>query len=206
MRFNYICLALIGILMIYQWFHLEPTIGPDDVMLDAILKSSKLSAEPRISPTETYVVEIKLDRRASLPLSAPSDNQYYHIIYPYIKGFSNAGWDFYQGTDERGSIKGGEGYTFGADGRTVKMAAEQLAIDGMIDGVTEPLINELCNKLLGFTYSLDKYPTRNRIYLTPNDKKPDPNSSRIIYVHYEKKWGKDLSWSRSFPVIYKEER
>lgn len=190
--------------MMHQWFNLAPTIKPDEVILDAILTSSSLSVEPRISPTETHVVEITLNRRTPLPLSTASDNQYYHIIYPYIKGFYNAGWDFYQGTDERGNIKGAEGYTFGADGRTIKMAAEQLTIDGLIQGVTEPFMNELFNKLLGFTYSLDKYPTRNRIYLTPNDKKPDPNSCRIIYVHYEKKWGKDLSWSRSFPVIDKE--
>lgn len=62
-------------------------------------------------------------------------------------------------------------------------------------------INKLNQSTIGFAYSGNDFPTRTRIYLIPLDKDLNPNTKAyLIYAHYEKRWGKDLSWAKVEPI------
>jgi len=69
-------------------------------------------------------------------------------------------------------------------------------IDDSEDG-----INKLNLSTSGFIYTGKDFPTRTRIYLAPINKKLSSSTKAyLVYAHYEKKWGRDLSWAKVEPI------
>ena len=56
----------------------------------------------------------------------------------------------------------------------------------------------------GFIYKGDRYPIGMRLFINSNGKTIQEDRTIVIYVHHEKKFGKDLSWSKAFPVTIVE--
>ena len=191
--------------LLFEWFGLKPTISRDDIVLVGELKHEQLSPEPKLPTRGGYVVEISLSKKMEKPLDV-SDRDYFSMVYTFVDGFTPYVWDFYKGTDAKGGVIGSEGFYFGSDSRMIGLAAKNLKDAGYISDNSLNEINDLNRNTVGFTYTGNQFPAKVRIYLFPIDKKLNQNQKAfLVYTHYEKKWGKDLSWAKVVPIKINED-
>lgn len=182
-------------LLVAIWFNLGPSIKPGDITLGGVLKKEQLSPEPKLPTRGGYVVEINLDNTINKPLVI-SDSEYFSMVYVFVDGFTPFVWDFFKGPNVDV-----EGFTFGSDSRMIKIVAENLREIGYIVDDSLEGINKLDKSTIGFSYTGEDFPARTRIYLTPLDKKISSSTKGyLVYAHYEKKWGRDLSWAKAEPI------
>lgn len=193
-----ILLVMVG--LIFTWSSLIPTISKDDIVLTGELQQEQLSPEPKLPTRGGHVVEILLSKKTDKPI-AISDRAYFSMVYIFVDGFTPCVWDFYKGIDQQGRAIGSDGFSFGSDSMTISIAAKSLKDIGYVSGDSLKDINELNKHTVGFTYAGNTFPVRVRIYLCPIDKSINKDQKAyLVYTHYEKKWGKDLSWAKVVPI------
>ena len=118
------------------------------------------------------------------------------MVYLFVNGFKIGVWDFFKGPNVEVP-----GYTFGSDSRVTRLAAYKLEEIGCAIGNSPEEINEFNISTLGFTYTGNEFPTRTLVYLSPIDKQLTPSTKAyLVYTHYQKKWGRDLSWTKVEPI------
>lgn len=181
------------------WFTLNPSINPDDIELTGNLINAK-ELENHIFNEFNYALTIKLDNKTGKKLIDGDRNQYFSDIYVYIDDhIILETMDSYE-LEKFGFIAGKHGYTS-------IPAKEKLSEYG----VTIPQ-NMSVPSLYGLMYIDTVFPVEIQYYITnikyqyPNheqvaiNQKPNLDNAYIVYSHYEKRWGKDLSWVKVFKI------
>ncbi len=82
----------------------------------------------------------------------------------------------------------------------LKIAGLQLKELNIIEDSSLDGLNYFGEYPMGFAYTGDNFPSDIRIYLYPIDKTMDTTTAYLIYTHFERKWGKDLSWAKVIPL------
>lgn len=182
-------------LVIAIWYNQEPTVKPEDITIQAKFVPIELATKPvRPVMTGNYTLEVELDRKTNISLI---NGQYFHMVIPYIESisFGATNIDFFQGIDDRGHEIGSEApyYGFGNDPRTKQVAVEALESLGL-----NPKADELDH---GYFYRGDTFPTRVRFYVeTGRNFRAQQTQAFVLYVHYETRWGRNLSWAKLEPI------
>jgi hypothetical protein len=189
--------VLLGVLVLLRlsWLNQRPSIKPADVHKEAVLRPPGKAENPSPGEEDKWTLEITLDKRTERPLYV-SDREYFFRVTPFVEGMSIGDWDFKQGLTNgtSGSPKGGSGFSMGNDGRHIPMVVQALVSKGVNVGVNA------VRQITAFGYEGDRFPAQVRYYLL--GKAPISRGQRafIVYSHYEKRWGRDVSWTTTFPV------
>lgn len=176
--------AALGLL----WLRQEPSIRPEDVKVQAILHPPGHGQNLLPYGHEVWTLEIILDRATERPLWS---DHWSFVITPVVGGLTTPFWDHLKGlSDGTGSPPaGGEGYLVVRDARV----RAQLASLFLQDGVSYSA--QQWDQVYGFRYAGERFPTRMRYYLDGGN--PDkPEEVAVAYSHMERRWGRDLGWSR----------
>ena len=187
----------IVIVMSFFWFNLKPTINPEHIELIGKLTSVEQIQDP-IWEEYSYALTIKI---SSVNNSRLIGDNYFSSLYIYLD-------DFFIQSQMSGAELKKEGFNImTTHGNTVTPAIKKLAEVGVI----LPTNHTDLGRLHGLIYFGDSFPAEIQYYVTnvkftspqnhkiTNDK-PDLDNSYLVYSHYEKRWGKDLSWVRLFKV------
>ncbi len=161
-----------------------PTVTQDDIVLRASLHPSDLSA---CLPEVQWVLEVELGRAREVPLHAGERAYMYEVnvfdgerpLSPHAAG---------GGCDERGQF--GPQFSLGNDGRTYAPAVRAAHQSGDLPKDYP----ETLSSASGFTYLGDEFPVKVRYYL--KEALP-PEKIAVIYSHYEKRRGRDYSWTKT---------
>jgi len=205
-----ICLILV---LAFIWVNISPTIKPGDIELKAILKNINAIDNPSYKDCH-YVLDIELSSSKNhIPLNAPDEhvfyNNYLHDVYTYIDGYALKGH-----TDE---LVGR--FAYGKNACTHKpMVTELNELGIQLKG------NYTLPDVRGFSCLGNNSPAKIRFYLTnrmldsdlynlagvnlgtlmdsfiESDDKPDLDKSYVVFYYYEKKWGRNLSWTKVIPI------
>ncbi len=186
-------IAISGIIVIYifgMWLSLEPTIKPEEIELTGILKEKR--DEPNVFTP--FYLNIQLNNHSEKPLCV--EENYFYFVYPYLDGPGIGIYDFDKGWFA-GKPLGAEKFLIGSDGRTEGIAVNKLMQLGIfpLDEGHNPL-----NLPEGFQYCGQEFPVTARLHVAMLEKPLRKENMVLVYAHYEKKWGKDLSWVKTFPI------
>jgi hypothetical protein len=183
---KFIPVALISAVLIgvwAWWVNLSPSVKPQDIELKGVIRPvSALKDVPKPQINAPWAVEIELVKNTDKPLNGGG---YFHFVYPYVQGFANASWDF--------NGDAADHYGVGNDSRTQAMIVSTLKGLG-IQAAPRDLQGS------GFFYKGSGNRAAVRVYLSPADpnvKEPQKGTAYLFYTHYEKKWGKNLSWTKA---------
>ena len=176
------------------WLNLTPTISPDDVELTGELFKAQELPNPVFADEYNYALAITLDNRTDSNLHKGYYGQYFSNIYVYVDGFVIREY----ATDSRELDKKGFN-TRTAHGYTEQLAKEKLMEQGI------HLQNVSLANLHGLYYFGNTFPAKIRYYVrdvkynpdatyVKTNQKPNLDNSYLIYSHYEKRLGKNLSW------------
>lgn len=177
-----------GIIFTLYYISLEPTIKPADIIIEAQLTpiSNMVSNDILPSTNCNFILDITLNKNTSKMIF--EDNKYLYTIYPYISGNSNPYWQMENEND----------YSIGSEGETAALAIHQLKKERIIENSADfNFLNELF--IEGFKYNGKTFPAKIRFYM--DIQKPLNNEKNVVvYTHWEKRLGKNLSWSMIIPV------
>lgn len=190
-----VALVVLGALALLLWPKPQPSIRPEDVVIKAVLLPPGRAENPAPGHEDHWALEITLDSHTDRPLYV-SDRDWFFWVTPYVEGMSAVSWDFKQGltNGSSGYTVGGEGFAIGADGRHAILAAEALGAHGISITADEAF------QIMGFGYYGESLPAEIRYYLPAAESASAGRRGYVVYSHYERRWGRDLSWAKAFPV------
>lgn len=194
-------------LAILGWNMISPTISEKDVQINASLEpiSRTHYMNERFSGSPiSNKLEIILDSKTNKPLS--TDFSYFHDVYPYINGNMNVAWEYFD--PKTGDVlDNAEGLSIGSHGYTEPKASMKLKEMGitLLEDNKWFWVDGLRYGPLGFSYIKDKFPVGVRFYIVKNNDVINNDRNYVLYNHYEIIMGKDVSWTKVFPVEFKEE-
>lgn len=115
--------------------------------------------------------------------------------FPYMDGTLAPLWDFVVRNPDPGSTSAEDNDIWlGGHSQLTPLTVQALRQAGL------EAREDLVNVQYGFTYFGSRPSFSVRFFFLP----PWPSQSRaktfVVYSHYERRWGKDLSWSRAYPV------
>lgn len=189
-------LLVIAGALLYVRSEQQPSIRPEDVSIKAVLLPPGAVENPLYGHEGQWALEITLDSHTDRPLYV-SERSWFSWVTPYTPGMREVGRDFKQGWSNGtgGTTVGGEGFVVGSDGRHSILAAEALRTQGV--SITE----EEVFQIMGFGYYGERLPAEIRYYLSDPESASSPGRRAfVVYSHYERRWGRDLSWAKAFPV------
>jgi len=176
------------------WFNLTPTISPDDVEVTGELFKAEELSNP-VFDKYNYALAITLDNKTDSNLHKGYYGKYFSNLYVYVDDFVIRE---YAKSSKELEEKGFNTRT--AHGYTELPVKEKLMELGIYlqKNVTAP-------NLHGLYYFGSTFPAKIQYYVTnvkynPEgtyikiNQKPNLDNSYLIYSHYEKRLGKNLSW------------
>lgn len=190
--FGLVLLVGVGALALLALPEPEPSIRPEDVVIKAVLLPPGRSENPPPGHEEHWALEITLESLTDRPLHV-SDREWFSHVTPYVEGMPVLSWDFKQGLSN-GATVGGEGFAIGADGRQAILAAKALGAQGIAITADEAF------GIMGFEYYEESFPAEIRYFLPAPESASVGRRAYVVYSHYERRWGRDLSWAKAFPV------
>lgn len=172
------------------WFSLSPTISPDDVELNNYMKIIPSTEQLLANQTDQLMLTIFLDNKGSKPL-VNDYKHYFYTVYLYKPPAYR-----YLSYEHPDNIAPDEIH-IGSDSRTA-----QLADHNLIEMANVTLLNE--NNQVetdGFMYNGDKFPFFIS-YTFVEEPKSDQsdNNFYVIFSFHEKRFGKDVSWAKTYLV------
>jgi hypothetical protein len=172
------------------WLRLDPSVRPDDVELRGKLMpiASLSGVNPLNGETMAAEVQVKRDTNAALP---------HDYLYVYVPGTQATEFVLHEGgsTERSGNVRPG------TDPSLQQQALEMFKQIGLSVDTGE--LNEQF-----YQYTGDKNDYAAQLLL-----KPDASGNRkavttpgnalayAVYVHQERKWGKNVSWSKAVKLI-----
>ena len=193
-------------LAILGWNMLSPTVSEQDVQINAILKPIPRThyMNERFSGSHfDYKLKIVLDNKTDKPLSTAFS--YFFTVYPYIDGNINVAWEYFD--PKTGDIlKIAEGFSSGTDGRTEVKSSKKLKEMGitLLKDNKWFWVDGIYYSPRGFSYGKDKFPVGVIFYIV-NNNIINKDRNYVLYTHYEIKMGKDVSWTKVYPVEFNED-
>lgn len=175
------------------WQSLQPTIKPEDVSIDAVLYPPNQATEPVPSEGDKWSLETTLLVRGGRMHGPPES--WFAMAFPYMEGTLAPRWDFVVRNPGVPTTRDeGNDIWIGGHSQLTPLTVRALRQAGL------QAREELVNVQHGFAY-FDSRPSFSvRFFFLP----PWPSEPRaktfVVYSHYERRWGKDLSWSRAYPV------
>jgi hypothetical protein len=164
-----------------------PTVTPEDVLLTATIRPAD---DTVCLPEVRWVLEVELDRSRAVPLILWDHEEYMSEVNAFNgerplqvsvgDGCANGHQDSYKGL------------SLGNDGRTYTLAARTAHRTGDLPEDTWP---DTKSSASGFFYSGNEFPIKVRYYLDGTE--PPSRRIAVIYAHYEKRFGRDLSWTKT---------
>lgn len=131
-----------------------------------------------------------LTSTSDLPLRSHEPFRQWHgEVTPVVFGQRPVSWDFHVSS---GAVPDLDDLSVGFDSRHLPLVARALGSQG------GAFAEQDGRRLLAFGYAGDHFPVTARFYFSPEEQ-PWPEGW-VVYSHYEERWGRDLSWSRAFPV------
>ena len=170
---------LIGVFLIavviVAYCNIKPTATKEDITVEATLQINDTTNNKH----KEYLVDINITK----------NKRSHVIIYPYIDGLGMITFS----TNEK------EGYfvpgSVGSDGVTETMAITELKNNNLINSGKDV-------SLIGFWFPNEAGQYKARIYLDKFDSFKAIKNPVLVCVYKEEKYGKDLTWSKSIPVIF----
>lgn len=194
--------AIAGGALGLRWLGLAPTIAPEDVVLQGeVIEAALLRDDPTFSFPNDWAAVVRLENRSGKPLHSSEGHSYFHLVYPVVGGFQTLAWDYGAGLDGDGAEGGA-----GADEEAYSMGNHSYTFERLQRHMDEEIGfgEEIGWSVVGFTYTGAEPTARVRYELIASDgsagARPDPRRAYVAYVHYEKRWGKDLSWTKAVPI------
>lgn len=180
------------VLLSLLWLNQQPSIQPDDVQIQAVLQPPGQAENPQPGFADKWTLEIALDKRTERPLYK-NDATWFFQVTPFVDGMGISVWDFKQGVSS-GSPTGSDDFAMGHDGRHIPLVTQALRTHGV--AVTE---HEVAG-IVAFGFVGERFPAEVRYYLQGNEAALAGQRPLVVYSHYERRWGRDLSWTKAFPV------
>jgi len=182
---------VVGLAVVFLcWMSLFPTISPDDVELTNYVEIIPSTEQSSANQGDQLILTIFLDNKASKPL-VNEYKDYFYTVYIY-----NPPAYRYLSYEFPDNISPNEIH-IGGDSRTAREANNNL-----IERANVSLLNE--NNQFdtdGFMYSGDKFPFFISYNFAENPKKEQSdNNFYVIFSFHEKRFGKDVSWSKVYLV------
>ncbi len=186
-------LGFFVVLVFLYWLSLSPTISQDDVELTNYIKIIP-SSEQSLNQTNQLMLTIFLDNKASKPL-VNENKDYFYTVYiykpPAYKYLSYEIPDYIYPNEIH----------IGGDSRTAHEANNNL-----MEMANVTLLNE--NNQVetdGFMYNGDKFP----FFISYNfaedpEKEQSDNNFYVVFSFQEKRFGRDVSWSKTYSVVNPE--
>lgn len=128
-----------------------------------------------INNYDEYLLNIKMTKNKNCRVA----------VYPYIEGLGNMNFS-------KGDLQGG----IGSDGVTEPIAITELKNNNLID-------NRKNVSLIGFWFPYEIGEYKSKIYLDKFDTFKNIKNPVLVCVYTEKKYGKNLSWSKVVPITIK---
>ncbi|MFZ5824640.1 MAG: hypothetical protein ACOY94_09960 [Bacillota bacterium] len=183
-------------LLLVLWAMQRPAIRPDQVRLEAILHPPGHGENLLPYGHEAWTLEIILDKETEQPLWA---DEWSFAVTPVIGGIATPFWDHMQGlsTSMGSPPAGGEGFV---------VLRDMTVWDGVVRAVESEGLNPGAQRwaeVWSFRYHGEAFPARIRFYLD-GGLPPQVDRAAVAYTHKERRWGRDLGWTRLFPATVAE--
>ena len=182
-------LLTIAILLVIVTFYIliEPTIKPDEIILEATLYNLEDISKSELLPNTDcdYVLEIIINKNTQKPL-IDKDRRYRYEVYPIVSG--NAVPYIHTLNLENLSV--------GATGEFEILAINRLKEIGIISEANQDYFSK--QHINGFIYLEEEYPVRVQCYIKGNEIKKGNNV--VLFTFLEKKFGKNMSWVKITPL------
>lgn len=184
-------LSFFVIIVFLYWISLSPTISPDDVEITNYMKIIPSSSEQSTAnQVDKLMLTIFLDNKTSKPL-VNENKDYFYTVYIYNPPAYR--YLSYEHTDTIDT----DGIHIGSDSRTAQVADHNLI---EMENVTLPNKNNQV-ETDGFMYNGDKFPLFISYTFAENQEKEQSNNNfYIIFSFHEKRFGKDVSWAKTYSV------
>ncbi len=188
-------LAGVFVVLTLLWQTQQPSIKPVEIQIQAVMQPPGQAENPIPGGQDQWTVEITLSKSTERPLYE-SDGDWFFQVTPFVEGVSIGVWDFKQGLTggTSGSTVGGTDFAIGNDSRHIPMVVRALVSEGV--SVDEKDIS----RIPAMGYAGEKFPVEIRYYLSRTEPASDGKGAFVVYSHYEKRWGRDLSWTKTFPI------
>jgi hypothetical protein len=186
-------ILLIAVLLGVAYWRRGPSIRPDDVALEAILRPPGYGENLLPDGRHLWTLEIGLQKRTDRSLWTDG---WTFTVTPVLDGLSTAFWDHFQGRiDGTLDAAGGAGFLVLRDQRALISVARAMEVQGMATRL---------NQVWGFRYAGASYPARIRFYLDgANPGQLDHLA--VAYTHQERWMGRDVGWTKLVKVNVVEE-
>lgn len=201
MRWRWIALAVVAVLALgglAWWASAAPAVRPEQVELELILRAPGRGENVLAQATDRWAVEVTVKDNGGLPLHQP--DRWSHQVVLYTAGEYSDLWDFYQGLtfgSRGGSPVGDDLYHVIQTHDAAEKAATALQQQGVAATA------EALERTWGFMYTGPGRTVRARFYL-PAGPRPDPEQVALVYVHKERRLGRDLGWTKVVKAVVDE--
>ena len=173
----------LAIIIAILFISLMPSISPDDIIISGIIKEdSNIGIKYEAFQGKTYYVEVYIDSINKKPLISET---YFSFIYPCINDNYSLTWL------NKEQIIDKDNLVLGNDIRTSNLALKKL-INSNIS-----VDSKSFEEARAFAYKGNKFPIKLKAILDDNS---NINRAYLVFCHYERKWGKDLSWTKLIPI------
>ena len=166
---------VIGVILISIVSIWYKNIKPSANQNDIVVEAILEPNNTDINDYDEYLLNIKMTKNKNCQV----------VVYPYIEGLGNMNFS-------KGDLQGG----IGSDGVTELIAITELKNNNFIDNRKDI---SLCG--FWFPYEIGEY--KSKIYLDKLDTFKNIKNPVLVCVNTEKKYGKELTWSKVVPITIK---
>lgn len=164
------------VIAIVAYDNIKSSATKEDVTIEATVQINDTSNNTH----KEYLIDININKTKNSNLA----------IYPYIEGL---GIMTFSSNEKEGYFIPG---SIGSDGVTEAIAISELRNNNLIyEG------NDI--SLVGFWFPYEEGQYKARIYLDKFDDFEEIKNPVLVCVYLEKKYGKELTWSKIVPVTFK---
>lgn len=155
---------------------IKPSAIQSDIVVEAILELNNTD----MNNYDEYELNIKMTKSKNCQIA----------VYPYIKGLGNM--NFSKGDNEEYFLPG----SIGSDGVTEQIAITELKNNNFIEKIEDV-------SLYGFWFPYEVGEYKSKIFLDKFDTFKKINNPVLVCVYAEKRYGKELTWSKVVPIAIK---
>ena len=173
------------------WQSLEPTTKPEDVSIDAALYPPGQATQPAQIDGHKWSLEVTLRVRGGRMHGPPES--WFGMAFPYMDGTLAPFWDFVV-RNPSPTFEEGNDIWIGGHSQLTPLTVQALRQAGM------EALGDAVSSQHGFAYFSSRPSFSIRYFFLPPWPSEPESKTFVVYSHYERRWGKDLSWSRAYPV------